>query len=235
MTITREVDVVVLGAGVSGLASADELTKNGKRVVVIEKSEGVGGLAATKNYLGFSFDLSPHRWFSKNKELNEWFKKLVGDEVLEINRNTAIFRDNKFYQYPLELGDLIKKFGMLESFLAALSYGISKFKYRGVVTKNMEDEYIKDFGKYLYQKFNKDYNEKLWGKDCCRLMSKDFVSQRVRGMNLMSVIKDMVGNSGVKPVSLVERFMYPKNGIGTLSINLKKRIEDVCSSANLMT
>jgi predicted NAD/FAD-dependent oxidoreductase len=41
-------DVVVVGAGIAGLCAAGELTRDGRRVLVIEKSRGIGGRMATR-------------------------------------------------------------------------------------------------------------------------------------------------------------------------------------------
>jgi renalase len=41
-------DVVVVGAGIAGLCAADELVRAGRRVLVLEKSRGVGGRMATR-------------------------------------------------------------------------------------------------------------------------------------------------------------------------------------------
>ena len=38
---------LILGAGVSGLTVANELVKQGCKVVIYEKSESLGGLAST--------------------------------------------------------------------------------------------------------------------------------------------------------------------------------------------
>ncbi len=43
-----EPDVVVIGAGIAGLCAAGELVRAGRRVLVIEKSRGVGGRMATR-------------------------------------------------------------------------------------------------------------------------------------------------------------------------------------------
>ena len=41
-------EVVIVGAGISGLSAAAELVANGRRVLVLEKSRGVGGRMATR-------------------------------------------------------------------------------------------------------------------------------------------------------------------------------------------
>ena len=43
-----EPDVVIVGAGIAGLSAAAELVASGRRVVVLEKSRGVGGRMATR-------------------------------------------------------------------------------------------------------------------------------------------------------------------------------------------
>jgi predicted NAD/FAD-dependent oxidoreductase len=50
------VDVVVVGAGWSGLSAASRLTDAGYRVVVVEKGRGAGGRSATRRQDGYGFD-----------------------------------------------------------------------------------------------------------------------------------------------------------------------------------
>lgn len=47
-SIPFEPDVVIIGAGIAGLSAATELVASGRRVVVLEKSRGVGGRMATR-------------------------------------------------------------------------------------------------------------------------------------------------------------------------------------------
>ena len=47
-SIPFQPDVVIVGAGIAGLSAATELVASGRRVVVLEKSRGVGGRMATR-------------------------------------------------------------------------------------------------------------------------------------------------------------------------------------------
>jgi len=56
----KKYDVVVVGAGVSGLLSALALGKEGKKVLVVEKEEYIGGNCRTYDYKGYKVDTGPH-------------------------------------------------------------------------------------------------------------------------------------------------------------------------------
>ena len=51
--------VVIVGAGVSGLACAKTLQEAGRRAVVLERARGVGGRCATRRLEGQAFDFGP--------------------------------------------------------------------------------------------------------------------------------------------------------------------------------
>ncbi len=55
--------VCILGAGISGLSSAQILMERGVDVVVVEQNGKVGGLAKTYSAGEFKFDLGGHRFF----------------------------------------------------------------------------------------------------------------------------------------------------------------------------
>lgn len=55
-------DTIVIGSGFAGLAAACYLAKEGKKVLVLEKNESVGGRASFFQAKGFSFDMGPS-WY----------------------------------------------------------------------------------------------------------------------------------------------------------------------------
>ncbi|MCK4745566.1 MAG: FAD-dependent oxidoreductase, partial [Bacteroidales bacterium] len=82
--------VVVLGAGLAGLSAAEELTRRGHEVVIIEKESHPGGLASTIKGNGFEYDLGPHRFHTSNNEILDFVRGLPGIDLLELNRVSRI-------------------------------------------------------------------------------------------------------------------------------------------------
>lgn len=63
---------VVIGGGPAGLTAGYLLAKAGKKVIVFEADEQVGGIAKTVvDPYGYRFDLGGHRFFTKNQEVND--------------------------------------------------------------------------------------------------------------------------------------------------------------------
>ncbi len=101
--------VVILGGGPCGLSAAWELSGTGKKVVVVEAQSSPGGLCKTIGYRGFNFDLGGHRFISKNDELINKIKVLMGDDLLVSERVSAIRLNGREFQYPLSAGDILKQ------------------------------------------------------------------------------------------------------------------------------
>ena len=209
--------VIVMGAGLAGLACAYELSQKKFDVVIIEKWEEGGGLARTIKKGKFSFDSGPHRWYTKSNMVNKWMLDLLGDEVIRVPRLTRIYFDKKFFYYPIKLKNAIGGIGLWRAVRSVLDYLIARVKSRLLKPKlvTMEDGYVNQFGHTLYETFFKRYSEKLWGVPCDRI-SVDWIGQRTRGLNLSTILKEMIIKSK-KVVSLVDEFSYPERGIGRIA------------------
>ena len=53
-------DVIVIGSGISGLLSALALSREGKKVVILEKESHIGGVCRSYDVNGYRVDTGPH-------------------------------------------------------------------------------------------------------------------------------------------------------------------------------
>ncbi len=216
-------DVAVLGAGLAGLSAAYTLTKANKRVVVVEKSREVGGLARTVVHNGFRFDLGGHRFFTKNPEVEELVRALLGEELLLAKRSSKIFMRGRYFDYPIRPTNALFNLGLRESCRIIWDYAREKLNGRRRIV-SLEDWVVANFGRELFNIFFKEYSEKVWGISCDRI-SAEWVAQRIRGLSLSVAIKDaLLRLNHRKPATLIREFLYPRRGIGRLSERLQEEI-----------
>ncbi len=242
--------VIIIGAGPAGLTAGYELLKKSKdyEVIILEESNAIGGISRTVKYNGNRMDIGGHRFFSKDDRVMEWWnsimplqgspsfddkklgreKKLapVGpdpdkeDRVMLVrNRVSRIYYLKKFFDYPVSMKlSTFKNMGLVRTVKAGFSY-LGSVVHKLPET-SLENFYINRFGRVLYSMFFEGYTEKLWGRHPSEI-SADWGSQRVKGLSVMAVIKDMLGKlipSKNKKVetSLIEEYVYPKYGPGQL-------------------
>ncbi|MDA8896647.1 NAD(P)-binding protein, partial [Acidimicrobiia bacterium] len=115
-------DVVIIGAGPAGLSAGYELCNSKKKVLVLEKKYQVGGLAETKVFGDYRYDIGPHRFFTKNEEVYNLFIKMLGDDAVKVNRKTRILFKNSYFDYPLSPVNALFGLGIFESIQIGLSY-----------------------------------------------------------------------------------------------------------------
>ena len=224
--------VVVLGAGPAGLAAAHELATRGVDVCVLERAPWVGGLSLTWEHEGFRFDLGGHRWFTKKEWLDQWFRRLMEGELVDVQRTSRIYFDGRYFDYPVSIGNVLRTAGIGTSLHAVSSYGwqLVKEQFRSDPIENIEQAYIAQFGPKLYEMFFRRYTEKVWGRDCSRL-SADWVTQRTRGLSIYETVKnalvprEVLAKGAEKVESLVDSFVYPRRGYQQISERMKQAIE----------
>jgi protoporphyrinogen oxidase/putative flippase GtrA len=209
-----DLPVYILGAGPAGLAAAYSLTKQGKSVVVVERDSQVGGLAKSINYKGFILDYGPHRFFTKDKPVLELWSEVLGDDRVTVNRLTRIYYGGKYFSYPLKAVEALLTLGIFQSLKILASYAAVRL-FPNHNPKNFAQWVTNQFGKRLFEIFFEGYTEKLWGIPCTEI-SADWAAQRIKGLSLLSAVRNaLLGNSG-KVKSLVERFEFPRLGSGQL-------------------
>lgn len=162
------------------------------------------------------FDIGPHRFFTKNKEINQLWQEILGNDFLPVARLTRIFYKNKLFNYPLKPLNALTNLGVKESIGSVLSYLKSKIS-NGKEPKTFEEWVSNQFGSKLFNMFFKTYTEKVWGIDCSKI-SANWASQRIKGMSLSKAVIDAFIKGGRKKSAktLVEEFDYPKLGAGMM-------------------
>tara|TARA_B110000444_G_C18786321_1_gene570145 strand:+ start:86 stop:1513 length:1428 start_codon:yes stop_codon:yes gene_type:complete len=211
-------DVVIIGAGPAGLSAGYELCNSKKKVLVLEKKYQVGGLAETKVFGDYRYDIGPHRFFTKNEEVYNLFIKMLGDDAVKVNRKTRILFKNSYFDYPLSPVNALFGLGIFESIQIGFSYIFARIKsyLRLSRIENFEDWVVDKFGRKLFNNFFKNYTEKVWGIDC-KLIGKDWAAQRIKGLSLSTAIKFAIfPNSKKRPKTLIDVFYYPRLGAGML-------------------
>jgi len=218
--------VVILGGGPCGLSAAWELSGTGKNVVVVEAQSSVGGLCKTKSYKGFNFDLGGHRFISKNDELINKIKALMGSDLLVSERISAIRLNGREFQYPLSASDILKQTDImfLTRCLVDYVYQTLYKKLRDSPDTSFEDWVINRFGRKLYVTFFKEYTHKLWGIPPDKL-SSDWAAERISLLNLWDVVLRLCGLGREAPRTYAKRYFYPKQGIGQIFEYIAREIK----------
>jgi protoporphyrinogen oxidase len=215
-------EILILGAGPAGLACAMELSRKGRRTMVVERDEQIGGLAKTLTFREgdqvFLTDIGPHRFFSKNKYLYDFIEDLLHEEWRKVPRLTRQFIDGKYYNYPVSFQQVVRNLGFWRSCRIACDYLLARVRY-GLLRKPLrtfEDYVVANFGRALAEFSMINYTEKIWGIPVSEI-HPDWAKQRISGLNLWSVFKNAIGLGGGKgPKSLVDEFYYPQFGTGRI-------------------
>lgn len=224
--------IIIIGAGPAGLGCASELTKkkvllSGSNITILEKNNIVGGLARTYTYKNSHFDVGPHRFYTKNKEVLRLWRTTLGKEFIKVTRLTRIYYKGKLFFYPIQIKDVLFKLGFKESLLSLLSFIYSQIFLRSLRPITFEDWIVKNFGRKLYEIFFKTYTEKVWGIPCSQI-GAEWASQRIKNLNFTEIIrKSLFKKRESRAKSLVHSFYYPSKGTGSmyekLANNLQRR------------
>ena len=212
---------IIVGAGPAGLTAAYELSKQHAPVVVLEcDPQYVGGISRTVNYKDFRFDIGGHRFFSKSRDVEDFWTEIAGEDMLDRPRSSRIYYRGQYYTYPLKPFEALSKLGLIESTLCVLSFMAARLNPTRD-PKTFEDWVTNQFGKRLFRIFFKTYTEKVWGMNCSEI-SADWAAQRIKGLSLASAIKHALF-AGRKPKdrkqivkTLIDTFRYPRLGPGMM-------------------
>lgn len=162
-------DYLIVGSGLYGAVCAHELTKRGKRCLVIEKRSHIGGNIYTKDVEGINVHLyGAHIFHTSDKAIWDYVNQFA-----EFNRyiNCPIARyKNECYNLPFNMNTFTK---LWPDVFTPSEVEARIEEERGANfcehPANLEEQAINLVGKTIYEKLVKGYTEKQWGRDCHEL------------------------------------------------------------------
>jgi protoporphyrinogen oxidase len=199
-----------------------ELARAGRSVAILEKGATVGGLARTYRSDGYSFDLGGHRFHSNNPQVVNWLKDLMKEELLTVQRQSHIYMEGKFVEYPIKLGQAMSVFGPVNAGKIGMSYAAALLRKHGEPV-SFEEWVVQRFGRKLYEIYFKPYTEKVWGIRCDEL-SADWAAQRISLPSLTQTVRRALIPGRTPPPTIVPSFHYPRHGYGTICGKLEEEI-----------
>ena len=158
-------DYLIVGSGIFGSVFAREMTKKGKKCLVIEKRNHIGGNCYTEKIEGINVHkYGAHIFHTSNKKVWDYLNQFVEFNSYK-HHVIANFKD-ELYSLPFNMWTFNKLWGVNTPEEAQNKINTQKFL--GVPT-NLEEQSLSLVGKDIYEKLIKGYTEKQWMKSAKEL------------------------------------------------------------------
>ena len=156
----KKYDYLIVGSGFYGSVCAYELSRMGKKVLVIEKRNHIGGNAYTKKEDDIDVhEYGAHIFHTNDKAIWKWIQQF-GEFNNFRNSPLANYKD-EIYSLPFSMWTFYKLWGVTTPEEAKKI--IESQRYTGEIT-NLEEQALSLVGKDVYEKLIKGYTEKQWKK-----------------------------------------------------------------------
>ena len=161
-------DYLIVGAGLFGAVFAHEMVKNGKKCLIIEKRNHVGGNIYTEKLENINVHkYGAHIFHTNNKEVWNYINQFA-----DFNRYTNCPIANykgELYNLPFNMNTFYQMWGVKTPSEAKARIEEQKIESKVDIPKNLEEQAISLVGKDIYEKLVKGYTEKQWGRKCEKL------------------------------------------------------------------
>ncbi len=223
-----ETDVVVIGAGLAGLAAAEGALRAGRQVVVLEKEPQVGGMCASIRRDGFVFDLGGHRLIPRRAKVREYVCGLFPEQDLaQRSPRSRIYLKRRSFYYPPRPLDFLRHFG-LKTASVCVWQGLGaclEQRMRPQPEDSLLEWFFHRFGRRLTTAYFAPYSRKLWGASLSQI-AVDGAPPHLAGEDMATLLRDFLHLSASKEEKIpIGHFLYPAGGIGRIAEEMAGRVE----------
>ena len=161
-------DYLIVGAGPFGATFAYEANKRGKKVLVIDKRNHVGGNMYCENIENINVHkYGAHIFHTSNKKVWDYVNQFCTFNNY-INSPIANYK-GEIYNLPFNMNTFNKLWGVITPNEAKAKIADQIQKSGITEPKNLEEQAISLVGKDIYEKLIKGYTEKQWGRSASEL------------------------------------------------------------------
>lgn len=171
----KEYDYLIVGSGLFGATFAYMARRAGKKCLVIDKRNHLGGNVYCENIDGINVHkYGAHIFHTSNKATWDFVNSLV-----EFNRYTnspvANYR-GQLYNLPFNMNTFYQMWGVKTPAEARATIdeqrreAVAKMRAEGISEpRNLEEQALTLIGRDIYERLIKGYTEKQWGRSCTDL------------------------------------------------------------------
>lgn len=160
-------DYLIVGTGLFGAVCARELTDAGKRVLMLEKRDHIGGNVYTEKVCNINVHkYGAHIFHTNNKQIWDYISRFA---VFNRYTNSPVANFcGELFSLPFNMYTFNKMWGVVTPEEAQKKIA----EQRGEINhepQNLEEQAISLVGRDIYEKLVKGYTEKQWGRACTEL------------------------------------------------------------------
>lgn len=170
-------DYLIVGAGLYGAVFAHEANKKGKKCLVIDRRNHIGGNVFTRDIEGIQVhEYGPHIFHTSNKRVWDFVNDLVSFNHF-INTPLADYQGIR-YPLPFNMHTFKALWGISTAEDAKQKLKEQCAPFSGNPDpRNLEEQALALVGPEIYQKLIKGYSEKQWGRPAIEIPA--FIIRRI--------------------------------------------------------